>query len=45
MAQDIKERGIDLLGPVYNVLDLTPQGRGNWYATLNYAAKIHQPAD
>ncbi len=45
MAPDIKERGIDLLGPVYNVLDLTPQGRGNWYATFNYAAKSHQPED
>src|SRR5207245_5974057 len=35
MAADIKERGIDLLTPVYNVLDLTPQGRGNWYASLD----------
>jgi predicted dithiol-disulfide oxidoreductase (DUF899 family) len=33
MAEDVKERGIDLLTPVYNVLDLTPQGRGDWYAT------------
>ena len=30
------ERGIDLLTPVYNMLDLTPQGRGNWYASLQY---------
>jgi predicted dithiol-disulfide oxidoreductase (DUF899 family) len=36
MARDIKERGIDLLTPVYNVLDLTPQGRDDWYAKLIY---------
>ena len=36
MAEDIKERGIDLLTPVYNALDLTPEGRGNWYAKLTY---------
>src|ERR1043166_5763335 len=40
MAEDIKERGSDLLCPVYNVLDLTPQGRGDWYASFNYPAKI-----
>jgi predicted dithiol-disulfide oxidoreductase (DUF899 family) len=38
MAGDVKERGIDLLTPVYNMLDLTPQGRGDWYAELTYAA-------
>jgi predicted dithiol-disulfide oxidoreductase (DUF899 family) len=38
MAGDIKERGIDLLTPVYNILDLTPRGRGNWYASLDYGA-------
>jgi len=36
MAENIMERGIDLMTPVYNVLDLTPQGRGNWYAKLDY---------
>ena len=36
MAEDIKERGIDLLTPVYNLLDLTPEGRGDWYAKLTY---------
>jgi predicted dithiol-disulfide oxidoreductase (DUF899 family) len=39
MGPEINERGIDLLTPVYNVLDLVPQGRGNWYSSLNYAAK------
>jgi predicted dithiol-disulfide oxidoreductase (DUF899 family) len=38
MAGNIKERGIDLPTPVYNILDLTPQGRGNWYASLDYGA-------
>lgn len=40
MSGEIKERGIDLLGPVYNVLDLTPQGRGDWYADLSYGTKV-----
>jgi len=40
MAADIRERGIDLLSPVYNVLDLTPRGRGDWYASLDYGAKV-----
>jgi len=41
MGEDIKERGIDLLCPVYNILDLTPQGRGDWYASFDYPGKIH----
>jgi predicted dithiol-disulfide oxidoreductase (DUF899 family) len=36
MAADIKERGIDLLAPVWNYMDLTPQGRGDWYPSLSY---------
>jgi len=40
MAGDIKERGLDLLVPVYNILDLTPQGRGNWYASLDYSPNV-----
>jgi predicted dithiol-disulfide oxidoreductase (DUF899 family) len=36
MAEDIPERGIDLLSPVWNLLDLTPHGRGDWYAGLDY---------
>jgi predicted dithiol-disulfide oxidoreductase (DUF899 family) len=38
MAEDIAERGIDLLSPVWNVLVLTPQGRGDWYPALGYLA-------
>jgi predicted dithiol-disulfide oxidoreductase (DUF899 family) len=41
MAPDIKERGIDLLCPVYNILDITPQGRGDWYASFKYPAKAN----
>lgn len=26
------ERGLDLLSPVWNILDLLPDGRGDWYA-------------
>jgi predicted dithiol-disulfide oxidoreductase (DUF899 family) len=40
MAPDIKERGLDLFAPAYNVLDLTPQGRGDWYASLDYAPNV-----
>ena len=36
MADDVYERGVDLLSPVWNLLDLTPQGRGDWYASLEY---------
>jgi len=40
LSDDIKERGLDLLCPVYNILDLTPQGRGEWYADLAYGTKV-----
>ncbi len=36
MADDRRERGIDLLNPVWHLLDLTPDGRGDWYPSLNY---------
>jgi predicted dithiol-disulfide oxidoreductase (DUF899 family) len=36
MSADINERGIDLLTPAWHLLDLTPQGRGEWYAGLDY---------
>jgi predicted dithiol-disulfide oxidoreductase (DUF899 family) len=29
-------RGIDLLSPVWNIFDLTPEGRGDWNAKLDY---------
>ena len=37
MSEAISERGIDLLSPVWHVLDLTPQGRGDWYPELQYS--------
>jgi predicted dithiol-disulfide oxidoreductase (DUF899 family) len=40
MAPDIQERGIDLLAPIWHFMDLTPQGRGNWYASLAYGTKV-----
>jgi len=33
---EIRERGIDLLCPVWHLLDVTQQGRGDWYAALAY---------
>jgi predicted dithiol-disulfide oxidoreductase (DUF899 family) len=36
LAEDQQERGIDLLSPVWHILDLTPAGRGDWYASLDY---------
>jgi predicted dithiol-disulfide oxidoreductase (DUF899 family) len=41
MASDIHQRGLDLLIPAYNLMDFTPQGRGNWYASFDYAPKTH----
>jgi predicted dithiol-disulfide oxidoreductase (DUF899 family) len=40
MAPDIPERGIDLLAPIWHFMDLTPQGRGNWYTSLDYGTKV-----
>jgi predicted dithiol-disulfide oxidoreductase (DUF899 family) len=36
MSEEFDQRGIDLLSPVWNVLDLTPYGRDDWYAELTY---------
>ncbi|WP_152648340.1 DUF899 family protein [Streptacidiphilus anmyonensis] len=36
MAEDIDQRGIDLLAPVWHLLDLTPGGRADWFAALDY---------
>jgi predicted dithiol-disulfide oxidoreductase (DUF899 family) len=41
MSAEIKERGVDLLSPIWHVLDLTPQGRGDWYAKLEYPMTSH----
>ena len=36
LSSDIKERGIDELVPIWNILDLTRQGRGEFYAKIEY---------
>jgi predicted dithiol-disulfide oxidoreductase (DUF899 family) len=41
LDDDMNERGIDLLQPVYDMLDLTPQGRGKWYASLDYGTRVN----
>jgi predicted dithiol-disulfide oxidoreductase (DUF899 family) len=41
MSPEIKERGIDLLAPIWHFMDLTPQGRGNWYTSLDYGTKVY----
>ena len=40
MGADIQERGIDLLAPMWHFMDLTPQGRGDWYASLTYGTDV-----
>jgi hypothetical protein len=40
MAPDVKERDIDLLNPIGHFMDLTPQGRGNWYTSLYHGTKV-----
>jgi predicted dithiol-disulfide oxidoreductase (DUF899 family) len=36
LAKDMKERGLDELTPIWNVMDLTREGRGSFYAKLEY---------
>ena len=40
LAEDVKERGIDELNPIWNVMDLTPQGRGRFYTSLDYGTRV-----
>ena len=40
LSDHVQERGLDLLCPVYNILDLTPHGRGDWYADLSYGTSV-----
>jgi predicted dithiol-disulfide oxidoreductase (DUF899 family) len=42
MSTEIKERGIDLLNPIWNFLDLTPRGRGNFYTSLAYGTEVRR---
>lgn len=40
LAHDIDTRGIDEYNPIWNVLDLTPQGRGTFDASLDYGTVV-----
>jgi predicted dithiol-disulfide oxidoreductase (DUF899 family) len=40
LDSEIKERGIDELNPIWNILDLTPHGRGTFYTSLGYGTKV-----
>jgi predicted dithiol-disulfide oxidoreductase (DUF899 family) len=40
MADDIQQRGIDLLCATWHLLDLTPQGRSEWYSSLSYGTTV-----
>ena len=40
LSEDIDTRGIDEWNPIWNILDMTPQGRGNWDASLDYGTKV-----
>lgn len=40
MATDIQERGIDLYATMWQYLDLTPKGRGDWYSSLSYGVNV-----
>jgi predicted dithiol-disulfide oxidoreductase (DUF899 family) len=44
-SPEVKERGIDLLNPIWNFLDLTPQGRGDYYARLDYPVNPRNTQD
>ncbi len=40
LAEDIDMRGTDEWNPIWNILDLTPQGRGDFEASLEYGTKV-----
>ena len=40
LATDLKERGIDELTPIWNIMDLTRQGRGTFYTCLEYPVAV-----
>jgi len=44
MSEDIDQSGIDLLTPVWHILDLTPQGRDDWYADRQPLSRSPPPA-
>jgi predicted dithiol-disulfide oxidoreductase (DUF899 family) len=36
IMEENEYRGLDLLTPVWNFLDLTPEGRGDWFPSVQY---------
>src|SRR5688572_19225830 len=40
LDHNIETRGIDEYNPIWNILDLTPQGRGKFEASLDYGTKV-----
>jgi predicted dithiol-disulfide oxidoreductase (DUF899 family) len=42
LAHNIETRGIDEYNPIWNILDLTPQGRGEFEASLEYGTKVQR---
>jgi predicted dithiol-disulfide oxidoreductase (DUF899 family) len=40
LSDEIQQRGVDLLSPVWHMLDLTPAGRGDWYPELEYPGPV-----
>ena len=40
MGPEVKERGLDLLNPIWNIFDLTPEGRGDFYTSLAYGTEV-----
>ena len=42
LAHDIETRGTDEYNPIWNILDLTPQGRGKFDASLDYGTRCNR---
>lgn len=40
LAPNIETRGTDEYNPIWNVLNLTPRGRGEFEASLDYGTKV-----
>jgi predicted dithiol-disulfide oxidoreductase (DUF899 family) len=43
--EDLRLAEIELLSPIWHFMDLTPQGRRGWYASLAYGTKVHAAAE
>ena len=40
LAENIEDRGTDEYTPIWNILDLTPNGRGDFMTSLDYGTKV-----